>query len=61
MTCNGADNYSNTFFKTVFDDSMDSEYDVTLMVGDFNVAPDRKMGTMGHLHMNNPNSRSFID
>ena len=61
MTCNGADNYSNTFFKTVFDDSMDSEYDVTLMVGDFNVAPDHKMDTMGYLHINNPNSRRFID
>ena len=61
MTCNGIDNYSNTFFKTVFDESMDSEYDVTLMVGDFNVAPDHKMDTMGYLHTNNPNSRRFID
>ena len=61
MTSNGIDKYSNIFFKTVFDDSMDAEYDVTLMVGDFNVAPDHNMDTMGYLHTNNPNSRRFID
>ena len=36
------------FFKTVFDDSMDSEYDVKLMIGDFNVAPNHKMDLMGY-------------
>lgn len=40
---------------------MDSEYDVKLMVEDFNVPPDNKMDTMGYLHVNNPNSRRFID
>ena len=61
MTCNGPNNYSNIFYKTVFDDALDSEYEVTLMVGDFNVAPDHNMDTMGYLQTNNPNSRRFID
>ena len=61
MTNNETDNYSNIFFKSVFDDSFDSEYDVTLMVGDFNVAPDHNMDTMGYLHINNINTRQFID
>ena len=61
MTNNETDNYSNIFFKSVFDDSLDSEYDVTIMVGDFNVAPDHNMDTMGYLHINNINSRQFID
>ena len=61
MTNSETDNYSNTFFKSVFDDSLDSEYDVTMMVGDFNVAPDHNMDTMGYLHENNINTRRFID
>ena len=51
----------NTFFKTVFYHSLDSDYDVTLMVGDFNVAPHHNMDTMGYLHIDNPNSRQFIE
>ena len=31
------------------------------MAGDFNVAPDHNMDTLGYLHVNNPNSRFFID
>ena len=61
MTCSGPDNYSNIFYKTVFDDALDSEYDVTLMLGDLNVAPDHNMDTMGYLQTNNLNSRRFID
>ena len=61
MTNSETDNYSNTFFKSVFDDSLDSEYDVTMMVGDFNVAPDHNMDTMGYLHENYISTRRFID
>ena len=31
------------------------------MVGDFNVAPDHTRDTLGYLHVNNPNTRRFID
>ena len=37
------------------------EYDVKIMVGDFNVAPDHNMDTLGYLHVNNLNTRRFID
>ena len=36
-----SENYSDKYFKTVFDDSQDLDYDVSIMVGDFNVAPDQ--------------------
>ena len=49
------------FFKTVFDDSLDLDYDVRITVGDYNVAPDHKMDTSGYLHINNPNSRKLLD
>ena len=61
MTNSETDNYSNTFFKSIFDDSADSEYDLTMMVGDFNVAPDHNMDKMRYLHINNPNCRRFIE
>ena len=53
--------YSDVFFKTIFDDKNDSEFDLSIMAGDFNVAPDHNMDTLGYLHINNPNSRFFID
>ena len=31
------------------------------MVGDFNVAPDHNKDTFGYLHVNNPNTRRFMD
>ena len=31
------------------------------MVGDFNVAPDHNKDTLGYLHVNNPNTRLFIE
>ena len=31
------------------------------MAGDFNVAPDPNKDTLGYLHVNNPNSRNFIE
>ena len=31
------------------------------MAGDFNVAPDPNKDTLGYLHINNPNSRHFIE
>ena len=61
MTNSEKDNYSNTFFKIVFDDSMDLDYNIKITMGDFNVAPNHKMDTSGYLHINNPNSRQFLD
>ena len=61
MTNSETDNYSNTFFKSVFDDSADTEYDVTMMVGDFNVAPDHNKDTLGYMHVNNQNTRNFFN
>ena len=52
---------SDIFFKTVFDDNNDSEFDIAIMAGDFNVAPDHNADTLGYLHVNNPNSRFFIN
>ena len=51
-----SENYSNRFLKMVFDDRNDIDYDVTMMVGDFNVAPDPDKDTQGNLHVNNPNT-----
>ena len=55
------ENYSSKFFREVFDDSKDTDYDVTIMAGDFNVAPDPNKDTLGYLHINNPNTRRFIE
>ena len=49
------------FFKTIFNDSNDSDFDLSIMAGDFNVAPDHNMDTLGYFHVNNPNTRFFID
>ena len=54
------ENNSIKFFREVFDDSNDAGYDVVMMAGDFNVAPDPNKDTLGYLHVNNPNSRNFI-
>ena len=40
---------------------MDLDYNIKITIGDFNVAPDHKMDTSGYLHVNNPNSRQFLD
>ena len=45
----------------MFDDKGDEVYDVVMMAGDFNVAPDPIKDTLGYLHVNNPNSRNFIE
>ena len=42
------ENYSNKFFREVFDDSKDADYDVTIMAGDFNVAPVPNKDTLGY-------------
>ena len=55
------ENNSSRFFREVFDDSNDDGYDVIMMAGDFNVAPDPNKDTLGYLHVNNPNSRNFIE
>ena len=51
-----SENNSDRFYKVVFDNRNDIDYDVTMMVGDFNVAPDPKKDTLGYLHVNNPNT-----
>lgn len=61
MTKNDTDNYSNKFFKTVFDDTDKEDYDVRIKVGDFNVAPVHEKDTAGCLHVNNQNSRNFLE
>ena len=50
-----------SFFRKVFDDSNDRDYDVTVMAGDFNDAPDPNKDTLGYLHINIQNSRQFIE
>ena len=61
MTNNKVDNESNTFLKTVFNDENDDMYDLRITVGDFNVAPKHEMDTLGYLHVNNQNTRNFLD
>ena len=56
-----SEGYSDIFFKTIFNDSSDSDFDLSIMAGDFNVAPDHNMDTLGYFHVNNPNTRFFID
>ena len=56
-----SEGYSDIYFKTIFDDSNDSKYDLSIMAGDFNVAPDHNLDTMGYLHINNPNTRFFMN
>ena len=59
--CEDSNNkYSNTFWRTVMDDSDDHEFDVQLTVGDFNVASKHEQDTAGYLHINNPNMRDFL-
>ena len=56
-----SEGYSDTFFRAIFDDSNDTEFDLSIMAGDFNVAPDHNLDTLGYLHVNNPNTRSFMN
>ena len=56
-----SENYLDKFFKMIFDDSIDLDYDISIMVGDFNVSPDHNKDTLGYLHVNNPNTRRFMD
>ena len=56
-----SDNYSDRFFKTIFDDKTNIDYDVIILVGDFNVAPNHIKDKLGYLHVNNPNTRLFIE
>ena len=59
MTRGNVDNKSSSFFKTVFNDENDSDYDIMTIVGDFNVAPNHNMDTAGYLHVNNQNTRNL--
>ena len=61
MITSEIDNDSNVFFKTVFDDTNDDIYDIRLTVGDFNVAPKHEIDTAGYLHVNNKNTRNFLN
>ena len=58
---NENENDSNRSFKTVFNDSCDNDFDISKTVGDFNVAPKHDMDTAGYIHVNNPNSRHFLN
>ena len=44
------------FFKIIVDVSLDLDYNISIMVGDFNVALDHNNDTLGYLHVNNPNT-----
>ena len=33
----------------------------TIMLGDFNIAPDHTKDALGYLHVNNPDTRRIID
>ena len=61
MTDNKVDNESNTFFKTVIDDENDDKYDIRITVGDFNFEPKHEIDTAGNLHINNQNTRNFLN
>ena len=61
MTRGDVDNKSSTFFKTVFNNENNSNFDITTIVGDFNVAPNHNMDTAGYLHVNNQNTRNFLN
>ena len=54
-------NLSSKFFKSVFNDENEENFDIKTIIGDFNVAPDHNMDTAGYLHVNNPNTRSFLN
>ena len=60
MTKSEVDNLSSKFFKTVFNDDNEENFDIKTIVGDFNVAPDHNMDTAGYLHVNYPNTRNFF-
>ena len=61
MTNSDVDNESNIFFKTVFDDKDEDKYDIRVTVGDFNVAPKHDIDTLGYLHVDNQNTRKFLN
>ena len=61
MTNGEVDNESNVFFKTVFDDKDEDKYDIRVTVDDFNVAPKHDIDTLGYLHVNNQNTRNFLN
>ena len=57
----GDDNNENTvFFKSIFDNMNDMDYDHCVMAGDYNVALNHDMDTNGYLHVNNPSSRQYV-
>ena len=53
-------NENTIFFKSIFDDSNDMEYDHCVMTGDYNVALKHEIDTNGYLHINNPYSRQYM-
>ena len=61
MTKGDVDKLSSNFFKTVFNDENDDNFDIKTIVGDFNVAPNHNMDTAGYLHVNNQNTRNFLN
>ena len=53
-------NESETFFRAIFDESKDNNFQHIINTGDYNVAPDHDMDTAGYLHNNNPFLRQCI-
>ena len=51
-------NKSTYFFRNIFDDLEEGEYDNTIMARDYNLAINHNINT--NLHVNNQNSRRYI-
>ena len=60
MNNTGPENESNTFFKKVFDISNEDQFTHKVIVGEYNVALNHTIDTLGYLHVNNPNSRDYL-
>ena len=60
MNNNDPENESTTFFKKVFDDTNKDQFTHKVIFGDYNVALNHTIDTLGYLHINNPNSRDYL-
>ena len=53
-------NERTIFFKSIFDDSNDMEYDHCVMTGDYDVTLKHETDTNEYLHINNPCLRQYM-
>ena len=53
------DNESALFFQSIFDDTMDNNYEHVITSGDYNVALNHELDTSGYLHVNNQSQDSI--